>query len=424
MRLRRRGDDSLRIQELLQELAAQASEPAEEELRELARSAAAAPRSLPVPRRRPATRWAVAAVAAALVVGLSGFGLGAWSTPSGTASTPDVGVGFLPAKGWTVVQAGSLQSGAATSIAANVPLDPADDLREAPLATLASLPPRGVVIATTFSPRGDLATDAAFPQRALPLQIAAAQRQPSRLEPFPSAGRLARYSLRAAVGPYNVDASIYFGTGSPTPEQRAVAQGQLNRLVVSAAEITLVARPTIHNRNQLVMLFGSVDSGKANEDVFIEGKECGATEFHEVGGAHTIAGGGWTSQYAPYITTTLRAVWKGSRSATVTVRDRAWVQLQRVQRPARGFDFQVAVRAFRLQFWKRHVIVQRFDRRLGRWIDLKKAVLTDTGGMGDFVWSRGEFSVVVPKGTRVRAVFPLSQARPCYIAGYSNQLTT
>jgi hypothetical protein len=421
MRLRRRAADSLQVEELLRELSAHVPAPREEELRELARSAAAAPRSLPSRRRpRPAARWAVGAAAAALLVGASGFGLGTWSTPSGTASTPEVGVGFLPAKGWTVVQAGSLQSGAATAIAANVPLDPADDLRRAALATLATLPARGVVIATTFSLRGDQAADAAFPQRALPLRIAAAQRQPAGLDLH----ALGTYRLRAGVERYNVDARIYFGTRSPSSAQLAVAQSQLNRLVVAAEQVTLVARPTIHNRNQPITLLGSVESGKANEDVFIEAKECGATEFHEVGGAHTIAGGGWTTTYDPYITTTFRAVWKGSRSATVTVRDRAWVQLQRLQRPARGYDFEVAVRAYRLQFWKRHAVVQRFDRRLGRWIDLKSAVLTDTGGMGNFVWSYGEFSVVVPKGTRIRAVFPLSQARPCYMAGYSNQLTT
>ena len=38
---------------------------------------------------------------AALLVGAFGFGLGAWRTPSGVAGTNFVGVGFVPAKGWT-----------------------------------------------------------------------------------------------------------------------------------------------------------------------------------------------------------------------------------------------------------------------------------------------------------------------------------
>lgn len=415
--MRRRGRDETRVEALLAELAKRTPAPSEDELRLLARSLAAESRRAAPPRRPASRRWVAAATAAALA-GAVGFGLATWTAASSVAGTSVTGVGFLPAKGWTVVQGGAF--GAPTAIAANVPLDPDDDLRGAPLATLRSLPPTGVLISTTFSLRGDPALDALFPARELPLHIAAAAREPAGLEPLP----LGTYRLRAGVGRYNVDARVYFGTRSPSPAQLAVAQAQLNRLVVASEQITLLARPTIHNRNQPLTLFGSVDSEKANEEIVIEGKPCGGTEFEEVGGAHTLAGGGWSMPYEPFITTTLRAVWKGARSATVTVRDRAWVQLQRVQRPARGYDFEVAVRAYRLQFWKRHVVVQRFDRRLGRWIDLKKAVLTDTGGMGNFVWSRGEFSVVVPKRTRIRAVFPLSQARPCYIAGYSNQLTT
>jgi hypothetical protein len=82
-------------------------------------------------------------------------------------------------------------------------------------------------------------------------------------------------------------------------------------------------------------------------------------------------------QIAPTITTTLRAVWKNARSAAVTVRDRPWVQLSIRPRTARGFGFGSA-----------------------------------------------EFSTAVPRGTLVRAVFPLSQARPCYLAGCSNQIRT
>jgi hypothetical protein len=413
------------IERLLAELAERTSPPSEDELRELARSVAATPRT--AVRRRPRggrARLVAVAVGAVLLAGAFGFGLGAWSTPSGTASTGVVGVGYLPAKGWTVVQAGSLEQGAATAFAANVPLDADDDLTGTPLATLRSLPPTGVLIATSFSVRGDPAADVAYPARELPLRIAAAERQAAGLDPLPLRRSLGAYRIRAGVGRYNVDARIYFGSTSPSPGHVAVAQGQLNRLVVASERITLLARPTIHNRNQPVTLLGSVDSDKANEEIVIEGKECSGREFHEVGGAHSIAGGGWSMPYEPTITTTLRAVWKGSRSATVTVRDRAWVQLLRIQRPAKGFDFEVAVRGWRTQFWKRHAIMQRFDRRLGRWIDLKKAVLTDTGGSGDYVSSYGEVSVVVPKGTRIRAVFPLSQARPCYLAGYSNQLET
>jgi hypothetical protein len=109
----------------------------------------------------------------------------------------------------------------------------------------------------------------------------------------------------------------------------------------------------------------------------------------------------------------------------VTVQERAWVQISTRPRTAAGFGFEVAVRS-QLQFWKRFVMVQRFERRVGKWTDVKKVVLTETGAApgSPFVWSSGKFRVKVPKGTLIRAVFPLSQAQPCYITGYSNELST
>lgn len=426
MRLRRRPDDR-RLEELLAELGRRTAPPSEEELRELARSIASAPRVGTSRRRTPAyARWAVAAAAAAVAAGGFGFGLGAWTTESGVAGTSLTGVGFLPAKGWTVVQDGRLAGGPApTAIAANVPLDPDDDLTGAPLATLESMPSRGVVIAASFTARGEPTTDAAFPARSLPLRLSAAEPVPAGLDPLPLTRALARYRLLAAVGRYNVDARIYFGARTPSPAQRAVAQSQLNRLVVGTERITLLARPTIHNRNQLITLYGSVDSGRENEDVTFEGKQCGKTAWEEIGGAHTHAGGGYTAEYAPFVTTTVRAVWNGVRSAPVTIQDRVWVQLSRRPRNAQGYGFEVETRSL-MQFWKRHVVVQRYERRLGRWRDVKKVVLTKTGAApgSQFVWTSAEFRVKVPPRTAIRVVFPLSQARPCYLAGYSNQLQT
>jgi hypothetical protein len=416
-----------RIEELLAELGERTTPPSEDELRVLARTIAASPRAA-LPRRRvpTRTRWALAGAAAAVAAGAFGFGLGSWSTESGVAGTGVTGVGFLPAKGWTVVQAGRLGEPAApTAVAANVPLDADDDLREVPVATLESLPARGVVISAGFSARGDPTTDSAFPDRALPLTMAAAEPVPAGVDPLPLRRALAQYRLLAAVGRYNVDARIFFGSRTPTPAQLAVAQSQLNRLVVGTEPITLLARPPIHNRNQFITLYGSVESKLENEEITFEGKQCGKTEWEEIGGAHTHAGGGYTSLYAPFITTTVRALWKGARSAPITIQDRAWVQLSRRPRTSAGFGFEVEVRSLQ-QFWKRHVIVQRYERRLGRWRDVKKVVLSKTGAApgSTFVWTSAEFGVKVPRGTAIRAVFPLSQARPCYLAGYSNQLRT
>ena len=189
--------------------------------------------------------------------------------------------------------------------------------------------------------------------------------------------------------------------------------------------VTILALPTVHERAQVVELLGSAEGAKASDLVTIEAKDCGDTAFRHVYEAHTDARGGWTLQIAPTITTTLRAVWKNARSVAVTVQDRPWVQLSLRPRTARGFGFEVAVRS-ELQFWKRHVVIQRLDRRVGQWRDMRKVVLSETGAASGspFVWSSAEFTTDVPPGTLVRAVFPLSQARPCYLAGFSNQLRT
>jgi len=193
----------------------------------------------------------------------------------------------------------------------------------------------------------------------------------------------------------------------------------------AAPRVTILALPTVHERAQVVALLGSAEGARASELVTIEAKDCGDTAFRNVYEAHTDSRGGWTLQIAPTITTTLRAVWKNARSVAVTVQDRPWVQLSIRPRTATGFGFGVAVRS-ELQFWKRHVVIQRLDRTVGRWRDMRKVVLTETGAApgSPFVWSSAEFSTAVPSGTLVRAVFPLSQARPCYLAGYSNQLRT
>ena len=106
------------------------------------------------------------------------------------------------------------------------------------------------------------------------------------------------------------------------------------------------------------------------------------------------------------------------------VQDRVWVQLSSRPRTAKGFGFGVAVRS-ELQFWKRHVVIQRLDRRVGQMAGHEEDCSDGNGRSASgstYVWSSAEFSTVVPRGTLVRAVFPRSQASPCYLAGFSNQV--
>ena len=73
------------------------------------------------------------------------------------------------------------------------------------------------------------------------------------------------------------------------------------------------------------------------------------------------------------------------------------------------------------------MLIQRFHRGQRKWLLVKKLRLvnTDAAPGSIFVWSTtDEFAVDVAKGTTIRAVLPLAQAKPCHIGGYSNLLVT
>jgi hypothetical protein len=171
-------------------------------------------------------------------------------------------------------------------------------------------------------------------------------------------------------------------------------------------------------------LYGSVASETAHEIVTIQAKDCGAPTqtFRDVAAARTREGGSWSLEFSTGITSTLRAVWKDNVSAPITVRKRANVQL--LPHASRS-GFRVTITG-RTQFWRKRVLFQRFDRRLGNWKLVKEVVLTETGGFpgygGAATWA--EFRASLPRGTLVRAVFPRSQARPCYLAGVSKLVRT
>lgn len=172
------------------------------------------------------------------------------------------------------------------------------------------------------------------------------------------------------------------------------------------------------------MLYGSVATDRADEIVTIQAKDCGSPSatFRDVAEARTREGGSWSLEFSTGVTSTLRAVWKDNLSGPITVRQRANVRLLPLA-SRRGFTVTVSGKT---QFWRKRVLFQRFDRRLGTWKLVKVVVLTETGGFpgygGAATWAK--FRASLPKGTLVRALFPRSQARPCYLAGVSKLVRT
>jgi hypothetical protein len=206
---------------------------------------------------------------------------------------------------------------------------------------------------------------------------------------------------------------------------RAIAAGAVAVAVLSSTaaavpeQVTISARASIvRTNNPYASLFGSVGSGKADELVTIEAKECGphTNFFRAVASAQTGQGGGWSTQAFMRVTTVFRARSGDMTSPEVTVRARPAVSL--IRPSGRRFE---AVAGGVGNFWRKRVLIQRYDGRLGRWLKMRSVVLTKSGYGGS---ASATFQVAVPKGTLIQAVLPRAQARPCYLAGYSNLVRT
>jgi hypothetical protein len=190
------------------------------------------------PETRPARRWRLRLVLAAVVlaVAAAAFAVGMWAAPgtkSASASAKAAGPGFLPATGWNTYQTGITSPPQAPSaLAANVNLQGGTSPASFPRAALENLADDGVVVFATFYPAGEQANvDAQFPARSLPLSLDRAQQMRTEGQP----DGVVAYRLLASVNGYDIDVTTYFGS-EPSPQLRAQAQAELGRLVVPARE--------------------------------------------------------------------------------------------------------------------------------------------------------------------------------------------
>lgn len=187
----------------------------------------------------------------------------------------------------------------------------------------------------------------------------------------------------------------------------------------AAERVTLVARPRALAAFQPAILFGTVSSGRENETVTVEAKDCGRRSFTGVAAVLTHPGGTYTLEFSRGINTTVRAVWRGEASALVTIRQQVRVDFVRL-----GSGRYSVSGVGRTSLWRKRAQVQR--RSGGRWRTIKTVVLSDSGAPpgSPIIWSTGEFALKVPRGSILRAVLHRSQVRPCYLAGVSRTVTT
>ncbi len=220
--------------------------PSEHDLRAMARAATSRSRPLPPPvsSRGGLSARGIGVVGLALAAAVAlGVGLGTLLAPTGTAANAAVGTGFLPQPGWTVLQSGADATAERQSlaVATNVRLHPEGDARGIrgssglPYATLLRLSARGVVIVALFTVREPYAwMDEEFPERELPLRVRDAVDSISYMVQVRPERPLGQYQLRARTNGHYIDVQFYFGTERPSAALLAVAQRQLDRLVVGS----------------------------------------------------------------------------------------------------------------------------------------------------------------------------------------------
>ncbi len=170
---------------------------------------------------------AVAALAGGAVL-LAGDSSGKQPDVRASTAEPDDAASpyFASASGWETVQT------AAVATAANVALGPDTQAGNVPWDTVTTLRDGDVVLFAMVSPATDVSrANGNFPTGELPLSLDDAQ--PGGLEGQPDGVYAER--LAAEVDGWNIDLLAFFGGGvAPSADTRAVAQSELDRLIVPA----------------------------------------------------------------------------------------------------------------------------------------------------------------------------------------------
>ncbi len=184
--------------------------------------------------------------------------------------------------------------------------------------------------------------------------------------------------------------------------------------------ISWSVRPLIVRWDELVNASGTIGTGQPGQLVTIQQRVCDQQTWHDVGEATTTANGSWSVDFLTRISGQLRATSGDATTEPVHLQQRPRVFFS--QRPPGRF--QAGVQAQR-QYWHRRMRIDRFDRKRGAWVTVKRVLITETegddqgGGMSDIASTTDRFRIDVPKGTNLRAVLPIEVGRPCYAAGFS-----
>lgn len=207
------------------------------------------------------------------------------------------------------------------------------------------------------------------------------------------------------------------GGGSVTPSGRAS-----ENVVAAPTPVTLTVHPRIiRDLRQPMTILGSAAPAQDGEKVTVQFKACGLlpVQFRDAFETTTDRGGGFTVDVYPWLSPGVSGVFRAVHRDSVSAEVPVWQQAPVTLRVLGRGRFEAAVTG-KVSFWRRYVMLQR--QRRGGWVNMRRLVLTEQGYSGPSSSATvltAPFRPAVPRGTQIRAVFPRSQAQPCYLAGVS-----
>jgi plastocyanin len=193
-------------------------------------------------------------------------------------------------------------------------------------------------------------------------------------------------------------------------------------VAAAPATVTVASSPRVVAYGAATTVSGTLSTTQANQKIDILAQRCGDNAAKLVGSVTTATGGAFTYQVKPTLNTSYQARYgTGANVVTsplVPVSTRAIVTLRR--NALHRFTTQVTAAQ---SFVGKSVLFQRWVARKHRWSTFKTVFLgsrhaASTPLAGSTV-SAVTFGARLPRGLRVRALLPPSQAGPCYIAAKS-----
>jgi hypothetical protein len=184
--------------------------------------------------------------------------------------------------------------------------------------------------------------------------------------------------------------------------------------------MTLTVTPTSVAYGSNVTLSGQLATKQADQQIALQGTDCGSTKPTKVSTVRTVSGGTFSSAVKPTIGTAYEGRYKNGMSAVVPVTVKPVLTLTRV---ARGSFIAKATAGQALT--GKFVLFQRYRKLRKRWVQVKRLPLVRAvpGPAKPTMVSSVSFKAKLARGTRVRMMFTATQAGPCYAGAVSKPVS-